>query len=59
MRCARGPSPQTDPDPDPLRLPLPQVVSMAEAGGAEADKMLKQRRKLALVRLELVKPTEP
>lgn len=32
-----------------------QVVSMAEAGGAEADKMLKQRRKLALVRLELVK----
>ena len=32
---------------------------MAEAGGAEADKMLKQRRKLALVRLELVKPTEP
>ena len=32
-----------------------QVVSKAEAGGAEPDKMLKQRRKLALVRLELVK----
>jgi len=32
-----------------------QVVTMAEAAGAEPNKMLKQRRKLALVRLELVK----
>ena len=30
-------------------------MSKAEAGGAEPAKMLKQRRKLALVRLELVK----
>ena len=32
-----------------------EVTGKAEAGGADAAKMLKQRRKLALVRLELIK----